>query len=176
MQFTQPPPHPLEDKALRLQVYKTCLKMLWNQPNKFQAAEDAAQETLLNAFRQFHQFRGECEINTWLYRIATNTCYSFLRASLRYKNMNRNVISIDEAELMGFPQLKYEEKPPDPIEHNTVWACMHCLPPQDQLIMRMWASGESTKEMSIATGLHPSTVKTRISKSKIRLRNNLPLA
>src|ERR1017187_10862402 len=35
-------------------------------------AEDAAQETLLRAYRALRQFRGTSTFKTWLYQIATN--------------------------------------------------------------------------------------------------------
>lgn len=35
--------------------------------------EDIAQETFLKAYRALHQFRGDAQFYTWLYRIAVNT-------------------------------------------------------------------------------------------------------
>jgi RNA polymerase sigma-70 factor (ECF subfamily) len=35
--------------------------------------EDIAQETFIRAFRALHQFRGDAQFYTWLYRIAVNT-------------------------------------------------------------------------------------------------------
>ncbi|MDM0043561.1 RNA polymerase sigma factor RpoE [Variovorax dokdonensis] len=35
--------------------------------------EDIAQETFIRAYRALHQFRGEAQFYTWLYRIAVNT-------------------------------------------------------------------------------------------------------
>ena len=35
--------------------------------------EDIAQDTFLRAYRALHQFRGDAQFYTWLYRIAVNT-------------------------------------------------------------------------------------------------------
>src|SRR5574337_932498 len=35
--------------------------------------EDVAQETFIRAYRALHQFRGDAQFYTWLYRIAVNT-------------------------------------------------------------------------------------------------------
>ena len=50
-------------------VYRHCLHMLGN-PHE---AEDAAQESMLRAFRAFDAFRGDA-VASWLFRIAHNTC------------------------------------------------------------------------------------------------------
>lgn len=45
--------------------------------------EDIAQETFIRAYRALHQFRGEAQFYTWLYRIAVNTAKKTL---LDFKN------------------------------------------------------------------------------------------
>ncbi len=45
--------------------------------------EDLAQETFIRAYRALHQFRGDAQFYTWLYRIAVNTSK---KALLRLKN------------------------------------------------------------------------------------------
>ena len=60
-------------------VYRHCLHML-SRPEE---AEDAAQESMLRAFRAYDGYRGEGTA-TWLYRIAHNTCLDILR-SARWK-------------------------------------------------------------------------------------------
>jgi RNA polymerase sigma-70 factor (ECF subfamily) len=38
-------------------------------------ADDVYQETFLTAFKKIRGFRGEAELGTWLYRIASNLCF-----------------------------------------------------------------------------------------------------
>jgi RNA polymerase sigma-70 factor, ECF subfamily len=42
-------------------------------------AEDAVQDTMLRAWREFGRFEGRSSLNTWLHRIATNVCIDMLR-------------------------------------------------------------------------------------------------
>ena len=42
--------------------------------------EDIAQETFIRAYRALHQFRGDAQFYTWLYRIAVNTAKKSLMA------------------------------------------------------------------------------------------------
>ena len=43
--------------------------------------EDIAQETFIRAYKALHQFRGDAQFYTWLYRIAVNTAKKFLLES-----------------------------------------------------------------------------------------------
>ncbi|MEU5155704.1 sigma-70 family RNA polymerase sigma factor [Glycomyces sp. NPDC021274] len=60
-----------------LQVH--CYRML----GSVQDAEDALQDTLLDAWRGLGGFAGRSSIRTWLYRVATNRCLNALRSTRR---------------------------------------------------------------------------------------------
>ena len=47
-------------------------------------APDVLQETFLQAYRHLPAFRGESQLGTWLYRIATNTCLMLRRSRARH--------------------------------------------------------------------------------------------
>ncbi|HET6676220.1 MAG TPA: sigma-70 family RNA polymerase sigma factor, partial [Nitrospiraceae bacterium] len=44
-----------------------------------EAARDIVQETFLNAYRGFKDFRGESQLSTWLYTIASHACMRMRR-------------------------------------------------------------------------------------------------
>jgi RNA polymerase sigma-70 factor, ECF subfamily len=46
-------------------------------------AEDAVQDTMVRAWREFGKFEGRSSLRTWLHRIATNVCIDMLRKSSR---------------------------------------------------------------------------------------------
>ena len=68
------------DSATRLEAYRPaltghCYRMLGSAVD----ADDAAQETLIRAWRSLDGFGGRASLKTWLYRIATNVCLDELK-------------------------------------------------------------------------------------------------
>src|SRR5947209_2885021 len=52
------------------QVFRFWLRMCGNEED----ARDVLQETLLAAFQNLHDFRGDAQLSTWLYQIARSYC------------------------------------------------------------------------------------------------------
>ena len=60
--------------------------------------EDIAQETFIRAYRALHQFRGEAQFYTWLYRIAVNTAKKFLLELKRDPLLTEGALKRDDDE------------------------------------------------------------------------------
>ncbi|MEU6746417.1 sigma-70 family RNA polymerase sigma factor [Spirillospora sp. NPDC046719] len=107
-----------EPHRRELQVH--CYRML----GSFQDAEDALQDTLLDAWRGLGGFDGRSSIRTWLYRIATNRCLSTLRAAARRPAKAWDIPGVEPPEptrlgevvwLEPFPDALLEGAPPVPL-------------------------------------------------------------
>jgi RNA polymerase sigma-70 factor (TIGR02960 family) len=92
-----------------LQVH--CYRML----GSLQDAEDALQETLLDAWRGIGGYDGRASIRTWLYRIATNRCLSTLRAASRRPAKQWDIPGVEPPEPTRLGEVPWLEPIPDAL-------------------------------------------------------------
>jgi RNA polymerase sigma factor (sigma-70 family) len=57
-----------------------------------QDADDLTQDVFIKVWNNLGEFRGEAQLYTWIYRIASNECLNFLN-----KRKNRQFVDIDDA-------------------------------------------------------------------------------
>ena len=90
---------------------------------------------------------------------------------MRLKNRKRN--AIDEAIEVYTPYLStvlYKENTADSV----VWdAVMSLGEPDNEIFVRYYKFGEKIREIAKATGVNPSTVKTKLSRGKRKLKEIL---
>lgn len=92
-----------------LQVH--CYRML----GSFQDAEDALQDTLLDAWQGLAGFEGRASLRTWLYRIATNRCLSARRSAGRRPPVDWNVPGVDPPEPTRLGEVVWLQPYPDEL-------------------------------------------------------------
>lgn len=149
-------------------VYRHCLHMLKN----VHEAEDAAQDSMLRAFRAYPSFRGK-GVASWLYAIAHNTCLDILK-SARYR---REMAVLDDpdnefqqADDAPSPDEAYVQKAED--EH--LWQLIMDLPQEQQTVLSLYYGEQMTYEqIARATGARIGTVKSRLNRAKEALNRKL---
>lgn len=137
-------------------VYKVCY--LYTTPNA--TLNDLYQEVILNLWKAFPKFRGECKISTWIYRIALNTCISFLR---KEKNTPEIVTLTQEAD-------RTEEQDETQIMLKQLYRMISRLGEVDKSIILLYLEEKSYDEISDITGLTLTNVATKINRIKDKLR------
>ena len=90
-----------------LQVH--CYRML----GSFQDAEDALQDTLLDAWQGLAGFAGRASLRTWLYRIATNRCLKARRSASRRPAKEWDVPGVQPPEPTRLGEVVWLEPFPD---------------------------------------------------------------
>jgi RNA polymerase sigma-70 factor (ECF subfamily) len=77
---------------------KATFNLVYRLLGDYEEAAEVAQEVFLSAFKSIHQFRGDANFSTWLYRIAFN------QASTRRKSLQlaqQRHVPLDGTELIG---------------------------------------------------------------------------
>jgi RNA polymerase sigma-70 factor (ECF subfamily) len=69
-------------------VYRFLLKLTGYQHG---LAEELTQETFYQAITSFSKFKGHCQVKTWLYQIAKNVLYQYLRKKKRMEGLFANL-------------------------------------------------------------------------------------
>jgi RNA polymerase sigma-70 factor (ECF subfamily) len=66
-------------QTIYLQYHSWISKIIYNIVENHEIAEELMQETFLSAYRKVGQFRSEAALSTWLYRIAVNHAFMYMR-------------------------------------------------------------------------------------------------
>jgi len=136
--------------------------------------QDIAQETFIRAYRALHQFRGEAQFYTWLYRIAVNTAKKALvdmkRNPVITDSALRGSDDDDEASRVG-NDLTTEETPETVLAAReiaeAVNAAMEALPEDlRQAVTLREIEGLSYDEIAAAMSCPIGTVRSRIFRAR----------
>ncbi len=158
------------------QVYRLALKIL-NDP---QDAEDVLQETFIKALRGLSSFEGRSSLSTWLYRIAVN------EALMAVRKRKPDVVQMDAEKDDG-------EGQSEPVE-IVDWCCLpegelmstesrqfldqavqQLTPALRTVFVLRDVEGLSVKETAETLSITEVTVKTRLLRARLKLREALSI-
>jgi len=147
----------------------------------YQDANDCAQETFMKAFKSINRFRFESAFSTWLYRIAINTCKNRIKSSAYRWNKKTVSLEISNGSKNGNPCSKIVNGSPTPAmalekKERMMWIqkAINSLPEeQNQVVVLRDIQGLSYQDISDITGLNLGTVKSRLARGRLELKNKL---
>lgn len=153
-------------------VYSLAFHMLGNPDD----AADLAQEAFLKVYRALPAFRGEALFSTWLFRIVTNTCLDGRRRAKR----RPADISLSQSPGPAGSELPLEipDHSNDPQSaylqlelQAEIQALLGRLPLTQRLVLVMRdLEGYTYDEIAAALGVSLGTVKSRLNRARLRLR------
>ncbi|MCE1249662.1 MAG: RNA polymerase sigma factor RpoE [Comamonadaceae bacterium] len=136
---------------------------------------DIAQETFIRAYRALHQFRGEAQFYTWLYRIAVNTAKKALLEMKRNPVLTESALrsSSDEDDETSGPgiELTSDETPETVLAAQeiaaAVNAAMEALPEELRMAVTLREiEGLSYEDIASTMGCPIGTVRSRIFRAR----------
>lgn len=152
-------------------AYSVAYRMLQDED----AAADVVQDSFIKAFRALAGFQGG-SFRSWLMRIVANTCYDVLRVRQRRATDSLDDLPVEHDHI---PQLvDHAESPESYAErmelNGFIEAGIQALPPQQRLVLVLCdIHGYAYEEIAEIADLPMGTVKSRISRARLRLRDYL---
>lgn len=135
-----------------------------------QDVEDVVQEVFVAALRSLPKFRGQCTMETWLYRITLNSCRSFRRRRLGWLRVFRpwrEAVVRD-----GCPS--GDRTTPDREVCEQVRRAVRALPTRyREVVVLRYLEELPVAEISEVLGVSRGAVEVRLSRARQRLRGSL---
>ncbi len=158
-------------------VYRLALRMLGSP----EEAEDAMQETFLNAFRAIESFEGRAGLATWLYRIANNVVLMRLRKrqplfvpiDLHGAAGDGEDAAVTPVQLFDWCCLPEEDFATTEAQGELERAIGELPLPLRQVFVLRELEGLSTEETAQTLELTPANVKVRLHRARLWLRERL---
>lgn len=146
-------------------------------------AEDLAQEVFVTVFKSIEQFRGDSKLSTWLYRVAVNHCKNRIKYLVR--RHDRQTGSLDDAaerESVALGQNPIGaariERPDRAVEGAQLdLLVQHAIADLDEdhrvVVVLRDIEELSYEEIGAITGLPEGTVKSRLHRARLALKQKL---
>lgn len=143
------------------------------------AADDATQDAFIAAYKHLKSYRGG-SFRAWLMRIVTNKCYDELRRQRRHPQTPLEPINPDSEEEIESPQWIMDDSPSPEEQAETidldkaVQNCIQQLPEDFRVVVVMVDIQDfDYNEVSHAIGKPLGTIKSRLARARMRLRDCL---
>lgn len=140
------------------------------------SAADATQDAFISAYRAIRQFKGG-SFKSWLFRIITNECYDELRKKRRRPQTSLDALYTEHTS----PDLALHTHQENPEKftirrelQRAIKVCLDTLPDDQKAIAILSdIEGFNYLEISEIVGVALGTVKSRLSRARLKLRGCL---
>lgn len=138
--------------------------------------EDVAQEVFIKIYKNLNKFNEQSSLYTWIYRITMNACYDEIKREQKIKMFSTHIEMDDhdeEIEIVDESQ-NVENIVEDKFERQQLVDAIKRLPAEARaLIVLRDIRGFSYWEISDMLKMKLGTVKSKISRARLALRNEL---
>jgi RNA polymerase sigma-70 factor (ECF subfamily) len=169
--------HDRKEYALLVDTYSDRIyRMILRMTSSEQDAEDALQETFIKVFKYIGTFKGNSSLSTWIYRIAMNEALMTLR---KHKPEGFSLDEDDENEDITPHEVASWDPLPEQIlmstemNHHLTEAVMQLPETLRSVFLLRDTEFFSVKETADALGIKEGTVKVRLLRARLKLREFL---
>lgn len=136
-------------------IYTVCY-MFSKDPDE---ANDLFQETLIHLWMGFESFRNESKVDTWIWRVALNTCIS----ADRKKKRRGETVPLDmDANL-------FADTDEDSKQIRQLYSRIGKLGVMDRAIILLWLENMSYDDIGAIVGISPKNVSVKLVRIKQQL-------
>ncbi len=155
----------------KVKAYNLCFHYLKNEED----AQDALQETFIKIFKNLKNFKAESSFDTWVYRIAANTCNDFIKRGRKHILVRsftdvQEDVYFDIPDMSQSPEVAFDRKE----KLQMILAALEMLQELNKkaIILRD-IQGFSYSQIATILNCSESAVKSRISRGRAEIREIL---
>ncbi|MBK8171508.1 MAG: sigma-70 family RNA polymerase sigma factor [Sandaracinaceae bacterium] len=162
----------------QVKVFHLLFRMLGDK----EEARDVAQDVFYTVFKSIDSFRGDSKLSTWIYRVATNHCKNrikYLGRRARGQKQEFNELSEQDSVESATMQTSSKIDRPDQVAEGkeTESIVQRALSSLDEehrtLVVMRDIEGMSYEEIQSITGLPEGTVKSRLHRARLALKEHV---
>lgn len=155
-------------------VYRLAFRFVRNETD----AKEIVQDTFLSVWRKLDTFKGDSQFGSWVYRVAANAALMRLRSQRRHPEVSTEELPIDFLDTYGqipTPGDNWARRPDDELQsgelRGRIQAAVDDLPEIYRTVFLIRdVEGLSTEETADVLGISVPTVKTRLHRARLALR------
>ena len=152
-----------EDKELfiknvnenRIKMYKTAIAILKNEDD----ANDAIQETLYSAYKNYYSLKEKSYFTTWIIRILINNCYNII-------NKNKKISYIDDNVIQNTTDVEDNYA----VENSLEWVLEQIDKDLKEIVVLYYYDDFSVADIANVLKIPQGTVKSRLSRARAQIK------
>jgi RNA polymerase sigma-70 factor (ECF subfamily) len=156
-------------------IYRLAYRFVRNETE----AKEIVQDTFLSVWRKLDTFKGDAQFGSWLYRVAANAALMRLRAQRRHPEVSTEELPIDYLDNYGhLPNTgeNWAKRPDDELQSDElrrrIQKAVDELPEIYRTVFLVRdVEGLSTEETAEVLQISVPTVKTRLHRARLALRD-----
>lgn len=136
-------------------IYKICCIYATDSNN----VNDLYQETVLNLWKGYENFKGQSKVSSWIYRVGINTCISFYRRNKKHLEAMPLASEHDDIDNSNDYMNQLKE----------MYRLISQLNKIEKAIILLWLDEKPYDEIADVMGMNKNTIASKVKRIKEKL-------